>query len=89
MLVKTLDRESKEHVLYLDTAVRLDLSPTIQDIAAGEYRDKTADHIKGSGYSDRRFFMPCRECGEKQPKGWMHDSKICQCCASKNHGVVY
>lgn len=36
----------------------------------------------------RRWFKVCQECGERQPNGWMHDSKMCQGCAEK-HGVVF
>jgi hypothetical protein len=37
----------------------------------------------------KQFFGRCQECGELNPSGWMHDSKICQHCAETNHGVVY
>jgi ribosomal protein L40E len=37
----------------------------------------------------RRFFSVCQECGERNPRGWMHDASICQECAARNHGVVY
>lgn len=38
---------------------------------------------------DSKHFRRCKECGERNPFGWMHDSKICQSCAERNHGVVY
>ena len=52
MLVKGLDGESKDDILFgvTNTVVMQGQSPKIQAIAAGEYRDKTADQIRGSGY---------------------------------------
>lgn len=38
---------------------------------------------------DPKFFCLCEECSERKPVGWMHDERICQGCASRNHGVVY
>ena len=38
---------------------------------------------------DKKYFRVCGECGERNPMGWMHDNKICQSCAERNHGVVY
>jgi hypothetical protein len=38
---------------------------------------------------NEKYFKTCGECGEIKPDGWMHDNKICQGCATKNHGVVY
>lgn len=38
---------------------------------------------------DRRYFAVCQECSERNPTGWMHDRKICQGCAQRNHRVVY
>lgn len=37
----------------------------------------------------KKYFRVCGECGERNPMGWMHDNKICQSCAERNHGVVY
>jgi len=37
----------------------------------------------------RRYFRRCVECKQLNPVGWMLDTKICQSCASKNHGVVF
>jgi hypothetical protein len=34
-------------------------------------------------------FATCDECGERNPLGWMLDGHVCQCCAERNHGVVY
>jgi len=52
MLVKALDGESKDDILFVltNTVVMQGQSPKIRAIAAGEYRDKTADQIRGSGY---------------------------------------
>jgi|AP86_3_1055499.scaffolds.fasta_scaffold63399_2 hypothetical protein len=38
---------------------------------------------------NRKYFRRCKECSELKPVGWMHDSKICQSCAERNHDVVY
>jgi len=35
------------------------------------------------------YFRECAECRERNPVGWMHDERICQGCAQRNHGVVY
>jgi hypothetical protein len=35
------------------------------------------------------YFAVCVECGQRMPRGWMHDDRICQPCAERNHGVVY
>jgi rRNA maturation endonuclease Nob1 len=37
----------------------------------------------------KKYFQRCQECDKLKPVGWMHDSKICQGCAQKKHGVVY
>ena len=39
--------------------------------------------------NDPAFFRICEECNERKPNGWMHDGKICQSCAERNHGVIY
>ena len=38
---------------------------------------------------DEKYFRICVECNERNPVGWMHDDKVCQTCAERNHGVVY
>ena len=38
---------------------------------------------------DDGYFLVCRECEERNPRGWMHDGRICQVCAEANHGVVH
>jgi len=38
---------------------------------------------------DGRYFRVCVECDEPNPTGHMHDDRICQSCAERNHGVVY
>ena len=52
MLVKALDGQPKDDILFgADNAVLMQgRSPKIHAIAAGEYRDKAEDQIKGSGY---------------------------------------
>jgi len=37
---------------------------------------------------DKRYFGICKECGERNPTGWMHSNELCQSCAEK-FGVVY
>lgn len=36
----------------------------------------------------KKYFGTCRDCGEWQPSGWMHDARICQGCAP-HYGVIY
>ena len=52
MLFKALDGTPKEAILFGAENIKLmeGMSPKIQAIAAGEYRDKTEDEIRGSGY---------------------------------------
>jgi len=52
MLSKGLDGTPKNDILFgvTNTVVMQGQSPKIQAIAAGEYRDKAADQIRGSGY---------------------------------------
>jgi len=52
MLVKALDGKSKTEILSApdNTNLLKDLSPRIQAIAAGGYKDKTDKQIRGSGY---------------------------------------
>lgn len=52
MLVKTLDGKSRDEILFTPDNIKLmeGMSPKIQAIAAGEYRDKTEGQIRGSGY---------------------------------------
>ncbi len=38
---------------------------------------------------DDDYFLVCRECNERNSRGWMHDGKICQGCAEANQGVVH
>lgn len=49
ILFRALSGASKEEVLFGETTFRAE-SPAIRDIAAGCYRDKQADDIRGSGY---------------------------------------
>jgi len=37
----------------------------------------------------RKFFGVCNECGEREPRGYMHTATLCQKCAVNNHGIVY
>jgi len=52
MLVNALDGTTKEAILFSANNIKLmeGMSTKFQAIAAGEYRDKTEDQIKGSGY---------------------------------------
>ena len=52
MIVKALGGDSKEDILFGADSLSLaeSLSPRISAIANGEYRNKTVDQIKGSGY---------------------------------------
>lgn len=38
---------------------------------------------------NKQYFEICQACGERNPRGWMHNDSICQSCAEDNHGVVY
>lgn len=38
---------------------------------------------------DQSYFKICVECNESNIVGHMHDGRICQGCAQKNHGVMY
>ena len=38
---------------------------------------------------DPAFFGTCGECGDHNPRGWMHSESLCQGCAQTGHGVVY
>ena len=44
---------------------------------------------KEQALADPRFFAVCKECGTRQPTGYMCDDDICQLCAERNHGVVF
>lgn len=37
----------------------------------------------------RRYFRICARCSERNPVGWMHDSRLCQGCAERTLGVVH
>ena len=50
MIVAALDGEDKNDILFSDKTAKMDLSPKIQAIADGEYKDKSEDDIRGSGY---------------------------------------
>jgi hypothetical protein len=39
--------------------------------------------------NNKRYFQVCKECGERNPCGWMHSRNICQSCAERNHGIVH
>jgi hypothetical protein len=49
----------------------------------------TVDEMIKAILMNEKYFKTCKECGEINPDGWMHDNKICQGCATKHHGVVY
>ncbi len=52
MLIKALEGKPKDNILFgADSAFLMrELSPKIHAIAAGDYKDKAEDQIKGSGY---------------------------------------
>ena len=50
MLIAALAGKAKSEILFGDTNIQMNLSPKIQAIAEGEYRTKTEDQIRGSGY---------------------------------------
>ena len=52
ILIKALDGKPKDQVLFGADNIKLmeGMSPKIQSVAAGEYRDKAEDQIRGSGY---------------------------------------
>jgi hypothetical protein len=53
--------------------------------AAGSDRESLAREA----LRDERYFGICKECGERNPRRWMHSAGLCQRCAGENHGVVY
>ncbi len=59
-----------------------------QDLHPAATKAETEAAARGI-LEDDHYFRVCRECGERNPLGWMHDEAICQGCASDNHGVVY
>jgi len=68
-------------------------SPVSRWVLAGEFGEEVgADEVEKAVtdlLSDRQYFRVCRECKERNPIGWMHDKRICQGCAERNHGVVH
>ena len=39
---------------------------------------------------NKRYFRVCRDCGERNPVGWMTgDMGVCHSCAERNHGIVF
>ena len=55
----------------------------------GDLSDLEVRQLVDGVLADESFFTRCRECGERNPRGWMHSSTLCQQCAELNHGVVY
>jgi ribosomal protein L40E len=39
--------------------------------------------------NNKQYFQVCKECGERNPRGWMYNKSICQSCAERNHGIVH
>jgi hypothetical protein len=37
----------------------------------------------------QKYFMVCKECGERTLSGCMYDRSTCHACAETKHGVVY
>ena len=60
----------------------------INEVDSNSDTEKVDEMIKAI-LMNEKYFKTCEECGEINPDGWMHDDKICQGCAEKNHGVVY
>ena len=48
-----------------------------------------AEAARDTAIGDPRYFGTCERCGERQPRGWMHDRRTCQPCAERHLGVVH
>jgi len=68
-------------------------TPTSEWVLAREIRGSASPEVISAVVhrilNNERFFLICQECGERNPRGWMHDARICQECAERNHGVVH
>jgi hypothetical protein len=38
---------------------------------------------------NRRYFRRCKECGERQLKGYMWATDVCMSCAESNFGIIF
>ena len=56
---------------------------------SGDSTDTEVDEAIRTLLQHSRFFRTCVECCKRKPVGWMDDERICQSCATRNHGVVY
>ena len=64
---------------------RWKVAAKINAAGSGDKLDSAITHI----LRDEQYFGVCKECGERNPCGWMHGLEICQSCAEANHGVVH
>lgn len=55
----------------------------------GESSVSVVDDAIAALLTSTDYFAICAECGERKPKSWMDDERICQTCAERRHGVVY
>lgn len=68
------------------THARLQLGAA--NLPSGATADEVAQAIRDL-LEDPKLFRVCAECHERQADGWMHDNRICQGYAERNHGVVH
>jgi len=61
---------------------------TAAELPSGASQDRVDKAVRKL-LKDRHYFRVCQDCNERNPVGWMHDSKICQTCAEQHHGVCY
>ena len=61
---------------------------TVMELPAASDSDRIDLAVTGI-LSDETYFGVCNECGERNPRGWMHAPGLCQECAVRNHGIVY
>ena len=62
---------------------------TVGQILPGTATAAEVDGAAAQILEDDRYFRVCEECDARNPRGRMHDERICQGCAAANHGVVY
>ena len=58
------------------------------ELSPGASQDRIDKAVR-KNLQNRKFFRVCQECEERNPVGWMHNTKICQTCAERHHGVCY
>jgi len=54
-----------------------------------QYSDEEMAEAMARLAGDTQYFRRCVECNELNPCGHMHDERVCQGCAVRDHGVVY